>query len=71
MIIWDLIIIYFNIKVYKYCTVLENLLKGTYAEQGGMQNKAAGTGNTGMFLKSAALEPCEAAHWCSGPRICS
>lgn len=47
----------FRIQVYKSCTVIDNLLNGTYAKQGGKQNKPAGTSNTGMFLKSAPSEP--------------
>jgi len=48
----------FSVKVYKSCTVIENLLSWMCAEQGGKQNKPTRAGDTWMFLKSVPLEPC-------------
>lgn len=71
VIIWDMTLASelkptFIIKIYKSCIVTENILKHIFqctlkmhAEQGGTQNRPAGVSNTGMFLKSAPLEPCE------------
>lgn len=56
----------FSIKVYKSCTIIENLLTGMYFRAG--KNPEHGS-RSRMFMKSAPLQPHEEARWSSSQNL--